>query len=46
MDDDILKFTNGAPKDAVRDYIKQSVDKGKIDKSCLYKFDDGTLKAD
>lgn len=42
-DDDIMKFTNSTTKAAVRDYIKQSVDKGKIDKSWLDKFDAGTL---
>ncbi|WP_432711145.1 peptidoglycan recognition protein family protein [Lysinibacillus capsici] len=30
-DDDIMKFSNSTTKAAVRDYIKQSVDKGKID---------------
>ncbi|UKJ43433.1 M15 family metallopeptidase [Lysinibacillus sp. ACHW1.5] len=42
-DDDIMKFTNEATKAAVRDYIKQAVDKGKIDKSWLEKFDSGTM---
>lgn len=42
-DDDNMKFTNSTTKAAVRDYIKQSVDKGKIDKSWLDKFDAGTL---
>ena len=42
-DDDIMKFTNETTKAAVRDYIKQAVDKGKIDKSWLDKFDVGTL---
>lgn len=42
-DDDIMKFTNSTTKAAVRDYIKQSVDKGKIDKSWLDKFDAGTM---
>lgn len=42
-EDDIMKFTNSTTKAAVRDYIKQSVDKGKIDKSWLDKFDAGTL---
>ena len=40
---DIMQFTNEAPKAAVRDYIKQAVDKGKIDKSWLDKFDAGTM---
>ncbi|WP_313150809.1 peptidoglycan recognition protein family protein [Lysinibacillus capsici] len=34
-----MKFTNPTTKNAVRDYIKQAVDKGKIDKSWLGKFD-------
>lgn len=42
-DDDIMRFTNEAPKVAVRDYLKQAVDKGKIDKSWLGKFDAGTM---
>ncbi|WP_431811947.1 M15 family metallopeptidase [Lysinibacillus sp. FW12] len=42
-DDDIMKFTNSITKAAVRDYIKQAVDKGKIDKSWLDKFDSGTM---
>lgn len=42
-EDDIMQFTNSTTKAAVRDYIKQSVDKGKIDKSWLDKFDAGTL---
>ncbi|MFJ7886845.1 N-acetylmuramoyl-L-alanine amidase [Lysinibacillus xylanilyticus] len=42
-DDDIMKFTNDATKAAVRDYIKQAVDKKLIDKSWLDKFDNGTL---
>lgn len=42
-DDDIMKFTNSTTENAVRDYIKQAVDKGKIDKSWLDKFDAGTL---
>lgn len=42
-DDDIMKFTNSTTKAAVRDYIKQAVDKGKIDKSWLEKFDKGEL---
>lgn len=42
-DDDIMKFTNSTTKAAVRDYIKQAVDKKLIDKSHLDKFDAGTL---
>ncbi|WP_407134728.1 peptidoglycan recognition protein family protein [Lysinibacillus irui] len=42
-DDDIMKFTNETLKAAVRDYIKQAVDKKLIDKSHLEKFDAGTL---
>lgn len=42
-DDDIMKFTNSTTKAAVRDYIKQAVGKGKIDKSWLDKFDAGTM---
>lgn len=38
-DDDTMKFTNKTTKAAVRDYIKQAVDKGKIDKAWLDKFD-------
>lgn len=42
-DDDIMKFTNDAPKKAVRDFLKQAVDKKLIDKSWLDKFDNGTM---
>ncbi|MGE8038112.1 N-acetylmuramoyl-L-alanine amidase [Lysinibacillus sp. KCTC 33748] len=42
-DDDIMRFTNEITKAAVRDYIKQSVDKKLIDKSWLDKFDQGAL---
>ncbi|MCS1393556.1 M15 family metallopeptidase [Lysinibacillus boronitolerans] len=42
-DDDTMKFTNETLKAAVRDYIKQAVDKKLIDKSHLDKFDAGTL---
>ncbi|MEQ6355901.1 M15 family metallopeptidase [Lysinibacillus sp. M3] len=42
-DDDIMKFSNEAPKAAVRDHLKQAVDKGLIDKSWLDKFDSGTM---
>ncbi len=43
QDDDIMKFTNDATKVAVREYLKQSVDKKLIDKSWLDKFDNGTM---
>ncbi|MFJ7697079.1 M15 family metallopeptidase [Lysinibacillus fusiformis] len=42
-DDDTMKFTNETTKAAVRDYLKQAVDKKLIDKSHLVKFDAGTL---
>ncbi|MCG7435581.1 peptidoglycan recognition protein family protein [Lysinibacillus fusiformis] len=42
-DDDIMKFTNETTKAAVRDYLKQSVEKGKINKSWLEKFDQDTM---
>ncbi|WP_436455918.1 peptidoglycan recognition protein family protein [Lysinibacillus capsici] len=42
-DDDIMKFTNSTTENTVRDYIKQAVDKDKIDKSWLDKFDAGML---
>ncbi|MGC7929825.1 M15 family metallopeptidase [Lysinibacillus sp. VIII_CA] len=42
-DDDTMRFTNPTTENAVRDYIKQAVDKGKIDKSWLDKFDSGTM---
>lgn len=42
-DDETMRFTNPTTENAVRDYIKQSVDKGKIDKSWLDKFDSGTM---
>ncbi|RDV27798.1 M15 family metallopeptidase [Lysinibacillus capsici] len=42
-DDDVMKFTNETLKSAVRDYLKQAVDKKLIDKSHLEKFDAGTL---
>lgn len=42
-DDETMRFTNETTKAAVRDYIKQAVDKGKIDKSWLDKFDAGTM---
>ncbi|MCM0624527.1 M15 family metallopeptidase [Lysinibacillus sp. OL1_EC] len=42
-DDDVMKFTNPTTENAVRDYIKQSVDKKLVDKSWLEKFDNGTM---
>lgn len=42
-DDDKMQFTNETLKAAVRDYLKQAVDKKIIDKSHLEKFDAGTL---
>ncbi len=42
-DDDIMKFTNSTTENAVRDYLNQAIDKGKIDKSWLDKFDSGTI---
>lgn len=42
-DDDIMRFTNDVTKGAVRDLIKQAVDKKLIDMSWLNKFDAGTL---
>lgn len=42
-DDDKMQFSNETTKAAVRDYIKQAVDKGKIDKTWLDKFDAGTM---
>ncbi|MBG9754041.1 N-acetylmuramoyl-L-alanine amidase [Lysinibacillus sphaericus] len=42
-DDDTMKFTNDTTKAAVRDYLKQAVDKKLINKSHLDKFDAGTL---
>ncbi|WP_155591837.1 hypothetical protein [Lysinibacillus cavernae] len=41
--DDMMKFTNSTTKAALRDYIKQAVDKGLIDKFWLEKFDNGTM---
>lgn len=41
--DDVMKFTNETLKAAVRDYLKQAVDKKPIDKLHLEKFDAGTL---
>ena len=41
--DDVMKFTNEPLKAAVRDYLKQAVDKKLIDKLHLEKFDAGTL---
>lgn len=42
-DDDKMKFTNDATKQAVREFVKQSVDHKYIDKSWLDKFDKGTM---
>lgn len=42
-DDDIMKFTSPTTKSAVRDFIKQAVDKKLINKSWLEKFDKGDL---
>ncbi|WP_421924822.1 M15 family metallopeptidase [Lysinibacillus capsici] len=42
-DDDKMLFTNETTKAAVRDYIIQSVEKKKIDKSWLDKFNQGTM---
>jgi len=42
-DDDKMQFTNETTKIAVRDYIKQSVDKKLIEKSWLDKFDNGSM---
>ena len=42
-DDDTMKFTNKTTKAAVRDFLKQAVDKKLIDKSWLDKFDESTL---
>ncbi|SPU38704.1 Uncharacterised protein [Lysinibacillus capsici] len=42
-DEDKMQFSNETTKAAVRDYIKQAVHKGKIDKSWLDKFDAGTM---
>lgn len=42
-DDETMRFTNSTTENAVRDYIKQAIDKGKIDKSWLDKFDSGTM---
>lgn len=39
----VLKFTNPTTENAVRDYIKQSVDKKMIDKFWLEKFDNGAI---
>ncbi|MFJ6265573.1 M15 family metallopeptidase [Lysinibacillus xylanilyticus] len=42
-DDDIMKFTSPTTKSAVRDLIKQAVDKKLINKSWLDKFDKDDL---
>ncbi|MFC9539917.1 hypothetical protein ACFTQ7_08520 [Lysinibacillus sp. NPDC056959] len=41
--DDKMQFTNKTTKAAVRDFIKQAVDKGLIEKLWLDKFDNGTM---
>ncbi|KOY80180.1 M15 family metallopeptidase [Lysinibacillus macroides] len=41
--DDTMQFTNPTTKAAIRDYVKQAVDKKLIDKSWLDKFDAGSL---
>lgn len=42
-DETMLRFTNPTTENAVRDHLKQSVDKKLIDKSWLDKFDSGTM---
>ncbi|MEA0563490.1 M15 family metallopeptidase [Lysinibacillus irui] len=42
-DDDVLQFTIKETKEAVRDFIQQSVNKGLINKTWLDKFDKGEL---
>lgn len=42
---DKLEYTSETTKAAVRDYIKKAIEEGKIDKSWLEKFDQGTLKS-
>ncbi|MFJ7982602.1 hypothetical protein ACIQ1D_20315 [Lysinibacillus xylanilyticus] len=42
-DDDKMQFSNETTQAAVRDHIKQSVDKKLIEKSWLDKFDNGTM---
>jgi len=42
-DDDTMKFTNETTKAAVRNHLKQTIDKNLIDKSWLDKFDNGTM---
>lgn len=42
-DDDKMEFTNKTTKAAVRDFIKQAVDKKLIEKMWLDKFDNGTM---
>ncbi|MFJ8517060.1 hypothetical protein [Lysinibacillus xylanilyticus] len=42
-DYDKIQFLNETTKEAVRDHIKQTVDKKLIDKSWLDKFDNGTM---
>ncbi|WP_370689947.1 peptidoglycan recognition protein family protein [Lysinibacillus fusiformis] len=42
-DDNTMKFTNETTKAAVRNHLKQTIDKNLIDKSWLDKFDNGTM---
>lgn len=42
-DDDVMQFTIKETKEAVRDFIQQSVNKGLINKTWLDKFDKGEL---
>lgn len=42
-ENDTMDFTSNTTKNAVRDYIKQAVEKGKINRSWLDKFDQGTM---
>lgn len=42
-DDDTMRFTNSATKNAVRAYIEDAVEKKAIDKLWLDKFDKGTI---
>lgn len=42
-DDDIMKFSMDTTKNTVRDFLKQSVDKGYFSKDWLTKFDNGTM---
>lgn len=42
-DEDIMKFSMDTTKNTVRDFLKQSVDKGYFSKDWLTKFDNGTM---